>query len=68
MPIAKKSQPTSDNVKEPVADYEISSELHFLPVYDKHAALDAIFHDPDVKYGLALFAAHSLMIARLLKR
>jgi type I restriction enzyme M protein len=31
----------------------------YLPVYDKAAALDAIFKDADVKhYGLALFAEH----------
>ena len=42
-------------VKETSAEYEVS-ETHYLPVHDKLAALDAIFHDPDVKYGLACFA------------
>ncbi len=45
-------------VHEPSAAYEVGPDAQHLPVHDKAAALDAIFHDPNVKYGLALFASH----------
>lgn len=53
-------------VQEPSAEYEIGEQ--YLPVHDKNAALDAIFHDPDVKYGLTLFASHEENALDLWKR
>ncbi len=53
-------------VKEPSAEYEIGEQ--YVPVHDKNSALDAIFRDPNVKHGLALFAAHEQNALDLWKR
>jgi hypothetical protein len=49
-------KPKSSVVKETPAEYEATGQ--YLPVHDKAAALDAIFKDSNVKYGLALFAGY----------
>jgi len=53
-------------VQELPEEYEIGEQ--YLPVHEKSAALDAIFHDADVKHGLAMFAAHEQAALDLWKR
>lgn len=47
---SKTSKPET-TVQEPSADYETGPDAQYFPVHDKAAALDAIFHDANVKYG-----------------
>lgn len=52
MPSAKsKTRQPEATVHEPSAAYEVGPDAQHLPVHDKAAALDAIFHDANVKYG-----------------
>ena len=60
------SKPKTKQVQEPSADYDIGEQ--YIPVHDKAGALDAIFHDADMKYGLTMFAGHEQNVLDLWKR
>ena len=53
-------------VQEPSAEYETGEQ--YVPIHDKAAALDVIFHDADVKWGLTMFASHEQNALDLWKR
>lgn len=55
---AMKTTRKSKTVKESMGDY--GSGVVFNPTRDKQAALDAIFHNADIKHGLTLFAKHEI--------
>jgi type I restriction enzyme M protein len=61
-----KAKANKQAVQELSAEYETGEQ--YVPVHDKAAALDTIFHDADVKYGLTMFASHELNALDLWKR
>jgi len=61
-----KVRENKQTVQEPSAEYETGEQ--YVPVHEKAAALDFIFHDADVKYGLTMFASHELNALDLWKR
>jgi type I restriction enzyme M protein len=61
-----KTKTDKQAVQEPAVEYEIGEQ--YLPVRDDNAALDVIFKDADVKYGLTMFTNNEQNALDLWKR